>query len=201
MSKTATSDQNHVSHFRTHGSLRALIEALHDMVIAVSERLRHAHIRDRRQMEHAKGSYDIWKRLGSHMESVQVDEEPVEESRSFKRKESAKRPVQPAKTFAAGGRFSALGDYFTRKSITEQHPHLDEKLRSRTMEHISIALHLARKGKQDGVKVHIGLAESAMHTASRFMSRDDYEAFEQQVERRLESIIEGSLYAPGKTAA
>jgi len=59
------------------------------------------------------------------------------------------------------------------------------------MEHINISLILAREGNTEGARLHIDLAESAMHTAGRFMSHEEYEIFEKKVEHRLESIIDG----------
>ena len=60
------------------------------------------------------------------------------------------------------------------------------------MEHINISLILARAGNIEGARLHIDLAESAMHTAGRFMSHKEYEIFEKKVAHRLESIIGGN---------
>jgi len=60
---------------------------------------------------------------------------------------------------------------------------MDEVLRARTMEHTGSALQHARKGDQYSAKLRVGLAETAMHTAGRFMDHDDYEVFEREVER------------------
>jgi len=194
MSKPETSTHTDAPHVDAHGPIHALIEALHRLVIAVSERMRHVHVRDRKQMEHAKGNYDIWAKIGSHIEQVHVEEQPAKKPSIPKPAESARKPYQPSTSHVVRGKFGALSGYYSRKAIVENHPHMDKVLRDRTMEHISTALQLARRGHQDSAKLHINLAESAMHTASRFMDHDDYEDFERQVEQRLESLLEGTPY-------
>jgi hypothetical protein len=47
------------------------------------------------------------------------------------------------------------------------------------------ALILARIGRGDGARIHADLAETAMETAARYMSEEEYCALEAEVERRL----------------
>ncbi len=201
MSSPVTSDHSDTRHFGAHGTLRALIESLHHMFIAVATRLRHVHIRDRKQMEHPKGSFDIWARIGSYIEQIPVEEEPAGKPhlsrQSPSEKPSRQRPYVDVKTAES----SALGKYYTHRAVVEHHPHMDEVLRARTMEHIGSAMQHARRGDQDSAKLRVGLAETAMHTASRFMDHDDYEVFEREVEHRLESLLEDTPYARESAAS
>jgi hypothetical protein len=85
------------------------------------------------------------------------------------------------------------------KAAHQKQPRISAQLQSKTMEHINIALILAAEGNQEGVRLHIDLANSAMHTASRFLSHKDYEVFEEKVENRLRSIIDGDRHEdPGQ---
>lgn len=194
MSKPATSNHGETPHIDTHGPLHALIESLHHMFIAVSTRIRHMHVRDRKQMEHPKGSFDIWARVGSHIEQIHGEEEPASKRPVSRQAKLARSSEQAPYADASAARSSELSRHYTHKAATENHPHMDEVLRTRAMEHIATALQLARRGNRDSAKLHVGLAESAMHMASRFMSHDDYETFETDVERRLESLLEGTPY-------
>ena len=194
MSTPATSNHRDTRHFAAHGNLSALIESLHHMFIAVATRLRHVHIRDRKQMEHPKGCIDIWAKIGSHIEQIHTEEEPAGKPHLSRQPALAKPSRQRPYVDVATAGSSALGKYYTHKAVTEHHPHMDEVLRSRTMEHIGSALQHARNGDQASAKLHVGLAESAMHTASRFMDHDDYEVFEREVEHRLEALLKGTPY-------
>jgi len=201
MSNPGTSDHSDTRHPAAHGTLRALIESLHHMFIAVATRLRHMHVRDRKQMEHPKGSFDIWARIGSHIEQIHSEEEPANKPQIPPQPASAKPSRQRPYADVATAGASALGRYYTHKAVTEHHPHMDQVLRSRTMEHIGSALRHARNGDQASAKLHVGLAESAMHTASRFMDHDDYEVFEREVEHRLESLFENTPHMRKSAAA
>ena len=198
MSKPTPPDHSDTPHLHLHSPLQALIETLHRMMISVSERLRHVHIHHRKQMEHAKSSYDIWAKIGSRIEQIHTEsqERPAMDPQVSEPARPGQSSARPYDTHVAPGRFSALSKYYTRKTIAEHHPHMDEVLRNRTMEHISSALQMARKGNRDGAKLHVNVAENAMHTASRFMNHDDYEAFERHVEQRLESLLEDTPYQP-----
>ena len=67
-----------------------------------------------------------------------------------------------------------------------------EKMRATTLEHLNRALILARRGQGDGARIHADLAETAMETAAKYMSEEEYRALESEVERRL------SLSAPSR---
>jgi hypothetical protein len=60
-----------------------------------------------------------------------------------------------------------------------------EKMRANTLDHLNRALILARLGQGDGARIHADLAETAMETAVRYMSQEEYRALEAEVERRL----------------
>lgn len=177
------------THSNRHGLLRSLIESLHHLSIILGTRMRQAHIRDRRQMEHAKGNYDVWGKLSTHVEQMPTQELPAESAAGMRHKKSGKTQARPLRKIEGGRRFKQLSSYFSRQALIGKHPHMDEKMCSSAMQHINLALHLAGQGNKEGAKVRIHLAESAMHTASRFMTHEDYERFEQKVEHRLQEIV------------
>jgi len=53
-----------------------------------------------------------------------------------------------------------------------------------------MSFYLARKGDKFGAKLHVELAESAVHTASRFMTEEQYRCFEKNMMTRVESVVD-----------
>jgi len=171
-----------------HGLLRGLIDAIHHLFIMISSRLRHTRIHHS-PMGDAKGEYDIWEKLGTHLEQASAESKPDTKSHATgKRKVSDPgRHENPATTVQD---FNRLTEHSKQKAVNQLLPSMNEQLQGKTMEHINISLILAKEGNADGARLHIELAENAMHTASRFMSHEDYDIFEKKVERRLESIVD-----------
>ena len=46
-----------------------------------------------------------------------------------------------------------------------------------------------QEGDQKGAKVHIKLAQEAVHTASRFMDQDEYQKFKEKILGRIKHFI------------
>jgi hypothetical protein len=190
MAKQGISGKVTSSSVESHGLLRGLIDALHHLVITVSTRLRHTQIH-RSPMGDARGNYDIRGTLGSHVEKILSERQPHTNSRP-KREGTAKDPAQHEGTVATAKGFNQLSEHSKRQAVNQLLPSMNQQLQRTTMEHINISLILARAGNTEGARLHIDLAESAMHTAGRFMSHKEYEIFEKKVEHRLESIIDGN---------
>ena len=176
---------------KPYGLLRGLIDYLHELIILIASKLRHSQV-NQSPMSDAKGDYNLWKTLGEHLEQV-----PVVEKHDVKRPKSAKgvhgSPI-PRKNVAndatrPGPELNEIRDHNKQRAVRQQ-PRISQQLQSKTMEHINIALILAAEGNQDGVKLHIDLANNAMRTASRFMSHEEYEAFEEKVGSRVKSIVD-----------
>jgi hypothetical protein len=176
----------------SHGLLSGLIDSLRHLLMAISSRLHHVQVH-RSPMGEIKSNYDIWEKLESHVEQIPVAEKHDEEPRAIRRGTAAnpnQDKTSPAMAATTGRDREGLSEHNAQKSVHQHLPHMDEQLQKTTMEHINIAMILAREGDKAGAKLRIGLANSAMHTASRFMSHDEYEAFEKRVEDRLASIID-----------
>ena len=194
MAKKSSPDPVTSASAESHGWLRDLIEYIHHLIIAISSKLRHKQI-SRSSMGDAKGNYDIWGKLGNHLEQAPVlekrDMKPKPRVIPKREKRDRKQPVVVANdAMPTGDALNELREYNKSKVAHQQQPHVSEQLQAKTMEHINIALILAAEGNQKGVKLHIDLANSAMHTVSRFMSHEDYKAFEAKVESRVQSIVE-----------
>ena len=174
-----------------HGLLRGFIDAINHLVIMIASRLRHMQIL-RSAMGSAKGDYDIWQKLGSHMEQISAESQPDTEPRTIKKGKSTTHHRQDHAATTAQ-ELNRLTEHGKRKAVNRLLSPMNEHMQSKTMEHINISLILAKEGNTDGAKLHIDLAENAMHTASRFMSHEDYEIFEKKVEHRLESIMDRDL--------
>ena len=142
-----------------------------------------------------KGDPDIWNKIGTFIEKTPILEDKEDlvlatekETHQIKRKTPTR--VSGGDNAEHQVTETALGKYYHEEDLKHyQHPHMSDQMQKKTMEHIFTSLHLARKGDQEGARLHIELAESAMHTASRFMSHDDYQAFEKKVDAKLENII------------
>jgi len=192
MAKDSSPDRVNPASAKPHGLLQGLIDYLHHLMIVIASRLRHTQIH-RSPMGDAKGDYDIWQKLGSHLEQMPVIEKH-EVERPALRKDSQKGRSHPKKmpsdTIRSSPELNEIREHNKTRMAHQQQPRVSEQLQSKTMEHINIALILAAEGNQDGVKLHIDLANSAMHTASRFMSHEEYKVFEEKVESRVQSIVD-----------
>lgn len=181
----------------SHGLLRDLIDRLHHLIFVISSKLRHTQIH-RSPMGDAKGDYDIWKKLGSHLEQFPVIEKHAVKSHAI-RKGAFKGQNQPKNAsknglMHEGSELNELREHNKSKAVHKHQPRIAEQLQSKTMEHINIALILAAEGNRDGVKLHIDLANSAMQTASRFMGHEECNIFEEKVENRVKSIIDNDRH-------
>jgi hypothetical protein len=190
MAKQGSSGKVTSSTVESHGLLRGLIDDLHHLVMTVSARLRHAQIH-RSPMGDAKGNYDIWGTLGNHVEKILSERQPQTNSHPT-REVTARDPDQHEDTGATAKGFNQLSEHSKQQAINQLLPSMSQQLQRTTMDHINISLILAREGNTEGAKLHIDLAENAMHTAGRFMSHKEFELFENKVEHRLESIIDGN---------
>jgi len=180
----------------SHEFLRDLIEHLDHLMIEISSKLRHTQIHHS-PMGDAKGGYDIWERLGNYLEQVPLREKPDAKPCAVP-KEASKEENQPGSlasyTIPTVSPSNELRKHNKSKAAHQKQPRISAQLQFNTMEHINIALIRALEGNQEGVRLHIDLANSAMHTASRFLSHEDYEAFEEKVESRLRSIIDDDRF-------
>ena len=188
MAKRSDSERVGSPSAEPHGLLRGLIDVLHHLVIMMSSLRRHKQIHGS-PMGDSKSDYDIWKKLGSHVEQVSAESQPDTKPPAIS-KRAANGPIRHDTTTAEVREFNQLTEHSKQKAVNQLLPRMDEQMQRKTMDHINISLILAREGNEDGAKLHIELAESAMHTASRFMSHEEYEIFEQKVEHRLESILD-----------
>ena len=197
MVEESSSDPVAPASSKSHGWLRDLIDYLHRLIIAISAKLRHMQIH-RSPMGEAKGDYDIWDKLGKHLQQVPVLVKHDAKPRlTPKRAEKGRKQtvVMAKNVIPTDPELNEIREYNRTKVARRQQPHISDQLQSKTMEHINIALILAAEGNRDGAKLHIDLANSAMHTASRFMNHEDYKAFEVKVETRVRSIIDRDRHA------
>ena len=174
----------------TENNLRQLIESIHQLFLQLASKLKFNQVSEK-PMGDAKGKYDIWGKLGEFLEATpELSEKDLfhlqdEDIHKAHKNESLHRP-----SLQEGAELSELSRYYQSQVSEEMHPHMSEQMQRNTVDHINTALHLARKGDREGARLHIELSESAMHTASRFMSHEEYADFEKRVEGRLEHIIE-----------
>ncbi|MBT8439763.1 MAG: hypothetical protein HKP55_07055 [Gammaproteobacteria bacterium] len=142
-------------------------------------------------MGDSRGDVDIWGKIGHFLEATpELSEDDVFHLQDEHIHQSHQNETLHRPTLEDGAELSELGKYYQRKVRVETHPHMSEQMQRNTIDHINTALHLARKRDQSGARLHIELAESAMHTAGRFMSHDEYQAFELKIEERLKHIMD-----------
>jgi len=173
-------------------SLQSLSASLQRLLGNISSQLRQMQLL-KFQMGQTKGNVDIWGRLGPFLEQAPViasDEAPLSAKPEYEQEQQQQQHSLGLCSLERGRELSELGKYYQRKAGTEFQPQMGEKLQQNTITHINSSLILARKGDKEGARLHIQLAESAMHTAGRFMSREEYAIFEEKVELRLTDIIE-----------
>ena len=176
--------------------LSNMLEALHHLFLKVSGRLRHQHL-ENSKMTDPKGDVDIWGKIGDFLQATpELSEEDILHLQDEHIHQSHKNEKLHRPSLEEGAELSELGKYYQRKVRVETHPHMSEQMQQNTIDHINTALHLARKGDQSGARLHIELAESAMHTAGRFMNHDEYHEFEAQIEQRLRHIMDQGHQLP-----
>ena len=188
MAKQSASEQAEASSVKSHGLLRGLIDALYHLITTISARLRHMRIQGS-PMGDAKGEYDIWEKVGNHVEQISADSKPAKKSRrTITPKSKVPDPREPVAVAARDS--NQLTEHSKQEAVNRLLPSMSAQLQSKTMEHINISLIMAKEGNKDGARLHIDLAENAMHTASRFMSHEEYALFERKIEQRLKSIVD-----------
>ena len=185
----------HMSHHQQN-TLHNLIDALHRLFLQIASHLKFRQI-TQKPMGDAKGNVDIWGKIGGFLEETpELSEEDLfhlqdEAIHAAHGNEKLHRP-----SLQEGTELSQLSKYYQQTVRVEQQPHMSEQMQRNTVDHINTALHLARKGDREGARLHIELSESAMHTASRFMSHEEYAVFEKKIEARLQHIMEQGHQKP-----
>ena len=188
MGKKNLSDQFASPSSESHGSLRSFIDTLYRLFIKISSRLRNIQIHES-AMGEAKSDYDIGKKLSGHIDKVAAESQSSTKSHSGGKALAADSNTQED-TAATTSQSSPIAKHSKRKATDRLLPSMSEQLQKNTMEHINISLILAKEGNTEGARLHIKLAENAMHAASRFMSYEEHAVFKQKVERRLDSIVD-----------
>jgi hypothetical protein len=175
----------HSGNFLSH-----MLETLHHLLLNISAKIRHQHI-ENSKMGDPKGDVDIWGKIGHFLEATpELSEADILHLQDEHIHQSHKNEIMHRPTLEEGAELSELAKYYQHKVRVETHPHMSDQMQRNTVDHINLALHLARKGDQSGARLHIELAESAMHTAGRFMTHDEYREFELRIEHRLQHIME-----------
>jgi hypothetical protein len=188
MEKTNTLDQMAANSNQPHGFIRETVEALHQLVIAVSAKLRHARSGNS-PMGDEKDSRDIWTKIERHLEQVQAEHEHSPTGIEPKH-EAVSPPPRHESPIDEVAESTELSEHSRQTLANNLHPHAKETLQAHASEHINTALIFAREGNLEAAKLRIGFAQSAMQTASRFMSQDEFDAFERDIEHRIKALIE-----------
>ncbi len=177
--------------------LRALMGALQHLYFSVSSQLLHRRLQPPNPSSMAGDSADISASLAAHLDQTAQNSSATANT-------GGAAPAPSAESTGAGagirrrsatersglGIFGDLSKHFRQgRARVDVSPHMSEKMRANTMDHISKALRLARQGNAQGAKVHADLAEHAMKAASQYMPEEQYRVFKQEVENRLKSIV------------
>ena len=201
MMRKGVSDRPASSSAAPHGLIHELTRTIYHLMLRIGALLGHRRI-DRASLGDAKGDYDIWEKIGDHLgevaDAAEPDAEPAvrgrETSEPVARGADAKTDTETranikTDTALPPAESTQLTARSKQSAIGRLLPRMHDQLQRKTMEHINIALIMAHEGNADGARLHAEFAQNAMHTASRFMSRENYQIFEEKVERRLESIV------------
>lgn len=169
------------------------INSLQSLLHSLSAKLRMSHL-SKSTMGEAKGPVDLWGKLGDFIEhtSQNAEDPDFHLGKHLTDDKSPEDNKHSLHAFLDGSppEESELSQYYHRKAVrVEMHPHMGEQMQHNTMDHINSALHLARKGDLQGARLHIDLAESAMHMAGRYLNHDEYETFEIKVQKRIEALF------------
>jgi len=174
--------------------LSGLLDDLHRLYLQVGGRLLHHRLQSS-DSESAGRDVNIEGKLGRRLEDVatqaQVNAAVDEASVPAAEQDAAsyRRPATRTSRGMIGGLRSKLTGGFRRSVGSQSQLHLGEKMQASTWEHINKAQRLARLGKLESARLHAGLAENAMQTASRYMGEEEYAAFKSDVEARIKSIV------------
>ena len=84
-----------------------------------------------------------------------------------------------------------LAKYFkSGQSEPTIQPHVSEKLKKSTLDHIHTALRHARQGEVTTAKLHADIANQALKEVAHYMSADEYKVFAAEVEALLSELKE-----------
>jgi hypothetical protein len=170
---------------------------MHRLFLRLSQEIHARQLRES-TMSDPKNKIDIWGRLEEFIDQVPavtqqanplLQQQPVQqETETFL--QAAQFPARPHKNSVQANK------RFFDKIQVKVRPHMKEQMHKNALHHINMSYFLAHKGDRHGAKLHIELAENAVHTASRFMSDEEYEAFEQVISLRIERFIDDTLLEP-----
>jgi hypothetical protein len=173
--------------------LSGLLDTLHRLYLQISGRLLHRRL----QPPPADGpvrDIDIANQMDARLAQVatlareqqteQGQSQSVDSPAARANPESASQPTPGLMETqegvqAPGGR---------RGAVAASQPQLGEKMQAATWEHINKAQLFARQGKLESARLHAGLAQNAMETASRYMGDEEYAAFKTDVDARVQAI-------------
>lgn len=176
-------------HKKHHLDLASLIESLRLLFAQVSRRLLEHRLTERSPSSSTADSADISDALDNHLELTAADAASQEPESAASRSPAGEPKATSKAATVPPGLFTALARRFRKRRWAVNQPHLGEKMRATTNDHINQALRLARSGNVQGAKLHTELAENAMKTASQYMSDEDFRAFKEKVEGRIRSIL------------
>ncbi len=171
-------------------SLQKLWESLHELFLNAANELRHRQM-SKSMMSAPRDRIDIWGKLGGHLDSLPLSEDkddtqqPEEPELSYQNKEYYHYPDKGVANKSGG-----LGEYYQNNTCTKMYHHVSDQMHRSAMDHINKSFYLAKKGDKFGAKLHVELAESAVHTASRFMTEEQYSCFEKKMLTRIEDAID-----------
>jgi len=176
--------------------LRALLNALRDLYLSMGTRLLNKRMQPPSSSPTAGSNTNIADSMRNHIEQTAAQTATSEQSDP--NADSPAGVQATAGKAASGGRnqealrpglFDGLARRFRRnRQAGKLEPHLREKMRANTFAHINKSMRFARQGKSEAAKIHAELAESAMKTASEYMTEEEYRAFEQHVKEKLAAI-------------
>ncbi|MCP3687300.1 MAG: hypothetical protein GY784_02700 [Gammaproteobacteria bacterium] len=170
-------------------SLQKLWESLHELFLNAANELRHRHLL-KSKMSDPKDKMDIWGKLGGHLDSLPLSEDKDDSQQSEDHQFAFQNKGYyhyPDKELA--NKSGNLGEYYQSNISTKMYPHVSDQMHRSAMDHINKSFYLAKKGDKFGAKLHVELAESAVHTASRFMTEEQYSCFEKKMLTRIEDAI------------
>jgi hypothetical protein len=122
--------------------------------------------------------------LAHEQKTEQGQSQPVDSPATRATLESPSQPT-PGLTETQEGLQAPGG---RRGAVAASQPQLGEKMQAATWEHINKAQLFARQGKLESARLHAGLAQNAMETASRYMGDEEYAAFKTDVDARVHAI-------------
>ena len=168
-----------------------LISSLQQLLHSLAIKMRFSHL-SKSSIGEPKGEVNLWSKLGDYIEHTSQSAEDPDMQLGSHLTEGVKETNHSLHEYLEGKppEESELSQYYHRKAVrVEMHPHMGEQMQHNTMDHINSALHLARKGDLQGARLHIELAESAMHMGGRYMSHDEYAVFENKVHKRIDALF------------